>query len=66
MATTNIKEQLHSYLEIANDKKLKALYVMIEDEIKEISVSYSEDFKKELDKELTGISVALRWFLLQK
>lgn len=49
MNTETIREQLHNYLEIANDKKLKAFYVMVEDEIKETSVSYSEEFKKELD-----------------
>lgn len=49
MNTVNIKEQLHNYLEIADDKKLRAFYVMVEDEITETSVSYSEAFKKELD-----------------
>ncbi len=32
--TTHIKEQLHSYLEVVDDKKLKAIYTMVEDEIK--------------------------------
>lgn len=50
MNTVTIKEQLHNYLEIADDKKLKAFYIMVEDEIIETSVSYSEEFKKELDK----------------
>jgi len=49
MNTETIREQLHNYLEIANDKKLKAFYVMAEDEIKKTSVSYSEEFKKEPD-----------------
>jgi hypothetical protein len=49
MNTVTIKEQLHNYLEIADDKKLKAFYVMVEDEIRETSVSYSEVFKKELN-----------------
>lgn len=50
MNTVTIKEQLHNYLEIAGDKKLKALYVMVEDEIIETSVIYSEEFKRDLDK----------------
>lgn len=49
MNTTTIKEQLHNYLEIADDKKLKAFYTMVEDEIIRTSVSYSEEFKRELD-----------------
>lgn len=50
MTTGSIKEQLHNYLEIADEKKLKAIYVMVEDEIKETSVNYSDEFKTELDK----------------
>lgn len=49
MNRVNIKEQLHNYLEIADEKKLKAFYLMVEDEIKETSVTYSDEFKKELD-----------------
>ena len=49
MDTATIKEQLHNYLEIADDKKLKAIYVMVEDEIKESSFEYTDDLKKELD-----------------
>ena len=49
MDTPIIKEQLHNYLEIADDKRLKAFYLMVEDEINETSVSYSEEFKKDLD-----------------
>ncbi|MFT4092244.1 MAG: hypothetical protein QM640_01300 [Niabella sp.] len=50
MSAATIKEQLHNYLEIADDKKLKAIYVMVEDEIKETTAAYSDEFKAELDK----------------
>lgn len=50
MNKETIKEQLHNYLEIADDKKLKAFYLMVEDEITETSVPYSEAFKKDLDR----------------
>ncbi len=50
MNTTTIKQQLHGYLEIADDKKLKAIYTMVEDEIKETQVEYNDEFKAELDK----------------
>ena len=50
MDTTAIRNQLHQYLEIADDKKLKAIYVMLEDSLKELKVEYIEEFKAELDK----------------
>lgn len=50
MSSATIKEQLHNYLEIADDKKLKAIYTMVEDEIREFTVEYSDEFKAELDR----------------
>ena len=54
MNTENIRERLHNYLEIADDKKLKAIYVMVEDEIEdeinETAVEHSIKFKAELDE----------------
>lgn len=41
---------MHNYLEIADDKKLKAIYTMVEDEIREFTVEYSDEFKAELDR----------------
>ena len=49
MKTAEIRKQLHSYLEVADDKKINAIYTMVEDEIKETIVEYSPDFKAELD-----------------
>ncbi|PVD52005.1 hypothetical protein DC498_11485 [Terrimonas sp.] len=50
MNTTSIRQQLHNYLEVADDKKLKAIYVMVEDDLKEISVAYTNEFKAELNR----------------
>ena len=50
MDTSIIRDQLHQYLEVANDEKLKAIYVMLEDSIKELNVEYSEEDKEELDR----------------
>jgi len=50
MDTANIRQQLHGYLEIADDKKINAIYTMVEDEIKETIVEYTPEFKAELDK----------------
>jgi putative addiction module component (TIGR02574 family) len=50
MNTTAIRQQLHSYLEVAEDKKIKAIYTMMEEEIKEKAVEYTDEFKAELDR----------------
>ena len=50
MNTANIRQQLHGYLEIADDKKINSIYTMVEDEIKETIVEYTPEFKSELDK----------------
>ncbi len=49
MNTTALRQKLHSYLEVANDKKLKAIYTMMEEEIEGSVVEYTEGFKAELD-----------------
>jgi hypothetical protein len=33
MRTTQIKQQLHDYIDSAEDKKLKAIYTLLEDDI---------------------------------
>lgn len=50
MDTITMREQLHQYLEMAEDKKLKAIYLMLEDAIKELKVEYTEEYKAELDR----------------
>ena len=49
MNTTNIRKQLHDYLDVANDKKINAIYIMVEDEIKETLIEYTPELKAELD-----------------
>lgn len=49
MDTTTIRKQLHDYLEIADDKKIKAIYLMVEDEIKGSHIEYNNELKEELD-----------------
>ena len=44
------KGRLHSYLETADDKKINAIYTMVENEIIQSKVEYTEDFKAELDR----------------
>lgn len=50
MNTTTIRSELHNYLEIADDKKIKAMYTIMEDGIKESFIDYSEDLKANLDE----------------
>ncbi len=50
MTTAAIREQLHHFLEIADDKKLKAMFIMLEDSLKDIKSPYTDEYKAELDK----------------
>lgn len=50
MSTTAIRQKLHNYLKVADDKKVKAIYTMIEEDIEKSAVEYTNDFKKELDR----------------
>jgi hypothetical protein len=49
MNTAAIRQELHNYLEVAEDKKVKAIYTMVQESIKESAVDYSKEFKAELD-----------------
>jgi len=53
MSTTVIRQKLHNYLEVADDKKVKAIYTMMEAEIEENDIEYSDEFKNELDRRYT-------------
>ena len=50
MTTLAIRQQLHNYLEVADDKKIKAIYTMMEEEIKERLIDYATELKAELDR----------------
>ncbi|MBX2932122.1 MAG: hypothetical protein KF781_09270 [Chitinophagaceae bacterium] len=49
MSTTAIRQKLHTYLEVANGKKIKAIYTMVEAEIEESSIEYTKELKSALD-----------------
>jgi hypothetical protein len=51
MKTVDIRQKLHHYIETAKDKKVKAIFAMVEEEIEETS-DYWEDkeFMAELEK----------------
>ena len=50
MTTTTLRKRLTDYLQIADDKKVKAMYMLLENDIEqERFTEYSDVFKKELD-----------------
>jgi hypothetical protein len=50
MSTSAIRQKFHNYLEVVDDKKVKALCTILEDEIEKSAVEYTGDFKKELHR----------------
>ena len=51
MTTSTIRTKLQDYIKVAGDKKLKAIYVMVEDEINDSEpVNYTPTLKSELDR----------------
>ena len=50
MNTTAIRQKLHNYLEVADDKKIKAMYIMMEETVNETAIEYTDEFKAELDR----------------
>jgi hypothetical protein len=64
MSTAQIRQQLHDYIDLAEDKKLKAIYTLIEADIPE-GYKFSTEQKKELDKRLSelenGIGRTYTW-----
>lgn len=65
MTTTAIREKLAKYLKVADDKKVKAIYTMVEDEITTSENDWDEDFINELEKRSTraakGIAKTYSW-----
>lgn len=62
MALADIKEKLHRYIDSAEERKLQAIYIMLEEEI-EFDEEYPDEFKNELDSRLadyttTGIVIS--------
>jgi len=50
MTTATIRRKLHDYLEVADEKKLKAIYTLVAQEVEEGIEHYTDEFKAELDK----------------
>ena len=53
MSTETIRERLHEYIRFADDKKVEAIYTMVEDEIiEELDLWEDEGFLNELNRRL--------------
>ncbi len=50
MNTLSIRKKLHPYIETAQDKKVKAIYTMIENEIDESESQWPDELLEELNK----------------
>ncbi len=51
MAATALRDKLHDYLRFANDKKIKAIYTMVEDELNNVYDMWKDkDFIAEMEK----------------
>lgn len=50
MTTAAIRQKLADYLKTADDKKIKAIYTMVEDEISTQANDWDAEFKTILDK----------------
>lgn len=51
MTTTNIRQKLYDYIRVAENKKVKAIYTMLEDEIEEVYDHWRDkNFIAELEK----------------
>lgn len=54
MNAASVREKLYDYIRVADDKKLKAIYTMLEDTIEEeLEWWKNKAFMKELDKRYT-------------
>jgi DNA-binding protein Fis len=50
MTTDVIRKKLSDYLKVADDKKVKAIYALVADEIEQSALDFPDGLKNELDK----------------
>lgn len=49
MDTISLRQKLHNYLEVADDKRVKAIYSIMANDIKEAVLLFNENIQAELD-----------------
>ena len=50
MSILKLRKKLTDYLQVADDKKIKAIYLMVEDDMNTIANDWDEAYVKELTK----------------
>ncbi|MDP2335279.1 MAG: addiction module protein [Bacteroidota bacterium] len=56
MNTSTIRQRLYEYIKVADDKKVKAIYTIVESEINEMNEWWNdENFIAELDKRTSDL-----------
>ena len=50
MTTVAIRKKLATFMQVADDKKVKAVYALLENDIEQEELEYTDEFKAELDK----------------
>lgn len=71
MNTSTIRKKLYEYIKVADDKKVKAIYTIIENEINEMNHWWNDErFIAELDKRSSdlksGKDKGVAWEALKK
>ena len=55
MNTAAIRQKLHNYLEVAEDKKVRAIYTMMETEVESEMTTYTDELKSVLDQRFADV-----------
>lgn len=50
MTTVALRQKLHQFIDSIEEKKIKAIYTLFENEIEQSEVVYTDEFKAELDR----------------
>ena len=50
MTTVALRQKLHQFIDTIEEKKIKAIYTLFENEIEQSEVVYTDEFKAELDR----------------
>jgi hypothetical protein len=55
MSSAQIRQKLFEYIRFANEKKVRAIYTMVEDEIEEKHDLWTESFTAEMERRVKEI-----------
>ena len=63
MSAAQIRQRLHELIEIAEDKKLKAIYALLEDDAidHQLSVQQKEELDRRYNDHINGIGRTYTW-----